>query len=769
MSMTLVAPDQINRIVWNQHHDPFEILGPHPIEQDGKITHWVVRAYLPTADAAWVVIPEERQEYPMQSVHDPHFFECTIETPELANYQFRLKEGEHERVIYDPYAFRSPKLTDFDIHLFSEGNHHRIYEKLGAHLTEVNGVKGVYFAVWAPNARNVSVLGDFNSWDGRKNQMRKRDNGIWELFIPDLGVGDGYKYEIKNYDGHIYEKSDPYGFQSEPRPKTASIVADLDSYTWNDASWMEKRRHTEPLSQPISVYECHIGSWLHASSAEPAKLPNGEEEPVVVVSELRPGARFLTYRELAHKLIPYVKELNFTHIELLPIAEHPFDGSWGYQVTGYYAPTSRYGTPEDFMYFVDQCHHHGIGVIVDWVPGHFPKDGHGLAFFDGTHLYEHADPRKGEHKEWGTLVFNYNRNEIRNFLAANALFWFDKYHIDGIRVDAVASMLYLDYCRNPGEWVTNQYGGRENIEAADFLRQVNHLLFSYFPGVLSIAEESTSWPMVSWPTYVGGLGFNLKWNMGWMHDMLDYFNMDPWFRQFHQNNITFSMWYNHSENFMLALSHDEVVHGKSPLIGKMPGDEWQKFANVRCLLAYMFTHPGKKTLFMSMEFGQWSEWNVWGDLDWHLLQYESHRQLKQFMSELNHLYRTEPALYTQDFAEAGFEWIDCSDNRHSVVSFIRRAKDSDEFAIVVCNFTPQPHSHYRVGVPEHGFYTELFNTDARKYGGSNMGNLGGKWADEWWSHNRRYSIDLCLPPLGVLVLKLDRHKNQTALAGTAED
>ncbi|MBD2041280.1 1,4-alpha-glucan branching enzyme [Microcoleus sp. FACHB-672] len=767
--MTLVAPDQINRIVWNQHHDPFEILGPHPIEQDGKITHWVVRAYLPSADAAWVVIPEERQEYPMQSVHDPHFFECTIERPELANYQFRLKEGEHERVIYDPYAFRSPKLTDLDIHLFSEGNHHRIYEKLGAHLTEVNGVKGVYFAVWAPNARNVSVLGDFNNWDGRKNQMRKRDNGIWELFIPELGVGNGYKYEIKNYDGHIYEKSDPYGFQSEARPKTASIVADLDTYSWNDASWMEARRHTEPLSQPISVYECHIGSWLHASSAEPAKLPNGEEEPVVVVSELRPGARFLTYRELAHKLIPYVKELNFTHIELLPIAEHPFDGSWGYQVTGYYAPTSRYGTPEDFMYFVDQCHYHGIGVIVDWVPGHFPKDGHGLAFFDGTHLYEHADPRKGEHKEWGTLVFNYNRNEIRNFLAANALFWFDKYHIDGIRVDAVASMLYLDYCRNPGEWVTNQYGGRENIEAADFLRQVNHLLFSYFPGVLSIAEESTSWPMVSWPTYVGGLGFNLKWNMGWMHDMLDYFNMDPWFRQFHQNNITFSMWYNHSENFMLALSHDEVVHGKSPLIGKMPGDEWQKFANVRCLLAFMFSHPGKKTLFMSMEFGQWTEWNVWGDLDWHLLQHESHRQLKQFMSELNHLYRTEPALYTQDFAEAGFEWIDCSDNRHSVVSFIRRAKDSDEFAIVVCNFTPQPHSHYRVGVPEHGFYTELFNTDARKYGGSNMGNLGGKWADEWWSHNRRYSIDLCLPPLGVLVLKLDRHKNQTALQGTLEE
>ncbi|MBW4573885.1 MAG: 1,4-alpha-glucan branching enzyme [Aphanothece sp. CMT-3BRIN-NPC111] len=758
----IVAAEQIDRIVWNQHQDPFEILGPHPIEQDGK-TVWAVRAYLPNADAAWVIRPEERTEYPMQAVHHPHFFECTIETPELANYQLRIKEGEHDRVIYDPYAFGSPGLTDFDIHLFAEGNHHRIYEKLGAHAMEVEGVKGVYFAVWAPNGRNVSVLGDFNNWDGRQHQMRKRENGIWELFIPGLGAGEHYKYEIKNYDGHIYEKSDPYGFQQEVRPKTASIVTDLDSYSWNDADWMEKRRHSDPLTQPISVYECHVGSWLHASSSEPALLPNGEAEPVVVVSEYKQGARFLTYRELAERMIPYVKELGFTHIELLPIAEHPFDGSWGYQVTGYYAATSRYGTPEDLMYFIDQCHQNGIGVIVDWVPGHFPKDGHGLAFFDGTHLYEHADPRKGEHKEWGTLVFNYNRNEVRNFLVANALFWFDKYHIDGIRVDAVASMLYLDYCRKPGEWVTNQYGGRENLEAADFLRQVNQTLFSYFPGVLSIAEESTSWPMVSSPTYVGGLGFNLKWNMGWMHDMLDYFHMDPWFRQFHQNNITFSMWYNHSENFMLALSHDEIVHGKSNIIGKMPGDEWQKFANVRCLFAFMFTHPGKKTLFMSMEFGQWSEWNVWGDLEWHLLQHDRHKQLKQFMSDLNQLYCSEAALYTQDFAEAGFEWIDCSDNRHSVVAFIRRAKDSDEFVVTVCNFTPQPHSHYRVGVPEIGFYTELFNSDAREYAGSNMGNLGGKWTDEWAYHNRPYSIDLCLPPLGVLVLKLDREKTQAAM------
>ena len=758
----IIAPDQIDRIVWNQHHDPFEVLGPHRFEQDGK-TSWVVRAYLPNAEAAWVVRPEERTEHLMQSVHHPHFFEVTIETNELANYQIRLKEGEHERVIYDPYGFPSPLLTEFDLHLFAEGNHHRVYEKMGAHPTQIDGVKGVYFAVWAPNARNASVLGDFNYWDGRKHQMRKGATGIWELFIPEIGVGEHYKYEIKNIDGHIYEKSDPYGFQQEVRPKTASIVTDLDSYKWNDSDWMEQRRHTEALSKPISVYEVHLGSWLHASSGEPGTLENGETEPVVNVSELRPGARFLTYRELAQKLIPYVKELGFTHIELLPIAEHPFDGSWGYQVTGYYACTSRHGTPEDFMYFVDQCHQNGIGVIVDWVPGHFPKDGHGLAFFDGTHLYEHADPRKGEHKEWGTLVFNYNRNEIRNFLFANALFWFDKYHIDGMRVDAVASMLYLDYCRPAGEWLTNQYGGRENIEAADFLRQTNHLIFSYYPGVLSIAEESTDWPMVSWPTYVGGLGFNLKWNMGWMHDMLDYFNMDPWFRQFHQNNLTFSMWYNHSENYMLALSHDEIVHGKSNMLGKMPGDEWQKFANVRCLYAFMFAHPGKKTLFMSMEFGQWTEWNVWGDLDWQLLQFEPHQKLKQFVGDLNQLYRREAALYTQDFAEEGFQWIDCSDNRHSVVSFVRRAKDSDEFVVAVCNFTPQPHSHYRVGVPELGFYTELFNSDAREYGGSNMGNLGGKWTDEWSLHNQPYSLDLCLPPLGVLILKLDREKTRAAL------
>ncbi|MBF2097237.1 MAG: 1,4-alpha-glucan branching enzyme [Gloeomargaritaceae cyanobacterium C42_A2020_066] len=759
-SVVELAPDQVNLLVWNKHHDPFAVLGPHPVEIEGQ-SAWVIRAYLPGAKGAWVLFPQQRLEVEMGASQHPHLFQCVIYQADLPIYQLRVLEGDHERVVYDPYAFRSPKLTDFDLHLFGEVNHHRIYEKLGAHLTTVDGVAGVYFAVWAPHARNVSVIGDFNNWDGRLHQMRKGHTGIWELFIPDLAVGSSYKYEVKNWEGHIYQKSDPYSFQQEVRPKTASIVTDLDRYTWGDQAWMEQRRHQDPLGRPVAIYEVHLGSWLHRAIDVPT--PEGSEP--VQVSEFNPGARFLTYREMAAELIPYVRDLGFTHLELLPVADHPFDGSWGYQVVSYFAATSRYGTPEDFMYFVDQCHQNGLGVIVDWVPGHFPRDGHGLAFFDGQHLYEYPDPRKGEHKEWGTLVFDYGRPEVRNFLVANALFWFDKYHIDGIRVDAVASMLYLDYGRKDGEWAVNQYGGREHLEAVDFLRQVNHVLFSYFPGVVSIAEESTAWPMVSWPTYVGGLGFNLKWNMGWMHDTLDFFSMDPWFRQFHQNNITFSIWYAFTENFMLALSHDEVVHGKASLLSKMPGDEWQRFANQRALLAYMFAHPGKKTLFMGMEFGQWSEWNVWGDLEWHLLQYDRHQQLKDFVTVLCRLYRQEPALYTLDFSQAGFEWIDCSDNRHSVVSFLRRAKDSEEFVLTVCNFTPQPHSHYRVGVPEQGFYTEVLNSDAREFGGSGMGNLGGKWTDEWSYHGRPYSLDLCLPPLAVLMFKLDREKTTPALAG----
>lgn len=753
MALT-VDPEQINRIVWNQHQNPFEILGPHLVQQAGQ-TVWAVRAYLPQAEAAWVILPEAHKEVAMESSHNPHFFECVLEVPELANYQLKYVSDGHEHVIYDPYAFKTPTITDFDIHLFGEGNHHRIYEKLGAHLIDVEGVSGVYFAVWAPNARNVSILGNFNQWDGRKHQMRRLSNGIWDLFIPGLNEGEHYKYEIKNYDGHIYEKSDPYGFQQETRPKTASIVANLDKYDWHDDNWMEQRRQTDPLTGPISVYEVHLGSWLHESSANPALQPDGSKAPVVTVAELKPGARFLTYRELADRLIPYVKELGFTHVELLPVAEHPFDGSWGYQVTGYYAATSRYGTPEEFMYFVDQCHQNGIGVIVDWVPGHFPKDGHGLAFFDGTHLYEHADPRKGEHKEWGTLVFNYGRNEVRNFLVANALFWFDKYHIDGIRVDAVASMLYLDYDREDGEWVPNQFGGNENLEAVDFLKQLNYLIFGYYPGALSIAEESTAWPNVSRPTYIGGLGFNFKWNMGWMHDMLHYFQQDPVHRKYHQNNITFSIWYAFSENFMLALSHDEVVHGKGNLFQKMPGDDWQKLANLRSLYGYMFTHPGKKTLFMGMEFGQTSEWNSWLDLDWGLLNNEPFRQLKAFVGDLNVLYKSERALYTDDFSAHGFEWIDCNDNENSVVSFTRQDKHSDDFLVVVCNFTPQPRYDYWVGVPKPGYYKELLNSDASQYGGSGLGNDGGKSTHDWDNPRWPHAISLTLPPLSVMVFKLN--------------
>jgi 1,4-alpha-glucan branching enzyme len=750
-----VAQDHIERIVQNRHHDPFEVLGPHRIEQNGT-SIWTVRAFLPDAEAAWVVRPTERREYPMESTHHPHFFECQLDQPIKANYQLRVKEGDRERVFYDPYAFRSPLISDYDIHLFAEGNHHRVYEKMGAHPVEIDGVEGVYFAVWAPNARNVSILGDFNNWDGRKHQMRQLSGGIWDLFIPQLSIGEKYKFEIKNQDGHCYNKSDPYGFQYEVRPQTASIVSDL-TYTWNDQAWMEQRRNTNPQEQPISVYEMHLGSWLHTGAEHPP-----ESGDVVRVSK-KPEGRFLTYRELAQKLIPYVKELGYTHIEVLPVAEHPFDGSWGYQVAGYYAPTSRYGTPQDFMYFVDQCHQNDIGIIVDWVPGHFPKDSHGLAFFDGTHLYEHADPRKGEHQEWGTYVFNYSRNEVRNFLIANALFWFDKYHIDGIRVDAVASMLYLDYDRKDGEWVANQFGGNENLEAVDFLRQLNYLLFGYYPGILSIAEESTAWANVSRPTYIGGLGFNFKWNMGWMHDMLDYFSKDPVHRRYHQNNVTFSIMYAFSENFMLALSHDEVVHGKGSLFQKMPGDEWQKFANLRALYGYMFTHPGKKTLFMGMEFGQVGEWSVWYDLDWGLLEKPRHMQLKQFITDLNRLYRSQSALYTEDFSDAGFEWIDCNDADNSVVSFLRKDKHSDEFIVTVCNFLPHPRYDYWIGVPEHGHYEELLNSDAEIYGGSGIGNYGGQWTTDWQNPRFPHALPLTLPPLGVLVLKLDPSKPETSV------
>ena len=754
--------DDALRLAECRHDHPLAILGPQPLAGGG----WVVRIWMPEAEQVELLI--DGQALAMATPNHPWVFEAALESDPGSTYQLRVRRGGMEHVQHDPWSFRHEWMGELDRLLFAEGNHHHIWRRMGAHATEHNGIAGVQFCLWAPNARSVSVLGDFNSWDGRHHPMQSRLGGSWELFIPGLKPGQIYKYEVRSPDGHCYQKADPYGFRHEIRPQTGSVVAELDTYSWSDASWMAERDSANPLDQPISVYEMHLGSWLHASADQPYIEADGSARAPVAAADLKPGARLLTYPELADQLIPYVLARGFTHIELMPISEHPFDGSWGYQVTGWYAPTSRFGTPDEFRAFVDRCHAEGIGVILDWVPGHFPKDSHGLAFFDGAHLYEHADPRIGEHKEWGTLIFNYSRNEVRNFLVANLIYWFDQFHIDGIRVDAVASMLYRDYLRPDGEWLANDQGGRENTEAVLFLQQANHVLFEHFPGALSIAEESTTWPMVTQPTSMGGLGFNLKWNMGWMHDMLDYYELDHWFRQFHQNNLTFSIWYNYTENFMLALSHDEVVHGKSHLLHKMPGDDFQKFANVRALLAFMWTHPGKKTIFMGMELGQRSEWNVWGDLEWGLLEHEPHRGLQRLVDDLNVFYKSERALWGDDFDQIGFQWIDCNDNRHSVISFMRREVTTGRWLVVVCNFTPQSHAHYRVGVPMAGYYAEVFNTDAERYGGSNLGNLGGKFSDAVGIHGYDQSLNLCLPPLSVLVLQRDEKRSQELCDADAE-
>ncbi len=734
-----------------KHDNPFAVLGPHQYQ-----SKWIIRAWLPEANQATLLC--DGNNHAMTNPNHPWVFEAILDKKPKNSYQLEVLRGGIKHKQNDPWAFRDQWMGEVDCHLFAEGNHHHIWQRMGAHITEREGVNGVMFCLWAPNARSISLIGDLNSWDGRHHPMQKRQGGIWELFVPGLKEGSLYKYEIRTQVGHCYQKADPYGFQHEVRPATSSVISKLDTYQWNDQEWILDRDSSNALDQPISVYEMHLGSWMHAAINDPFIETNGNRRNPVPAADMKPGARLLTYKELSDKLIPYVKERGFTHIELMPISEHPFDGSWGYQVTGWYAPTSRYGTPNEFRAFIDKCHAEGIGVILDWVPGHFPKDGHGLAFFDGDHLYEHSDPRIGEHKEWGTLIFNYSRNEVRNFLVANLIYWFEQFHIDGIRVDAVASMLYRDYLRPDGEWIPNEDGGRENNEAVKFLQQANHVLFQHFPGALSIAEESTTWPMVTQPTNKGGLGFNLKWNMGWMHDMLDYFELDPWFRQFHQNNITFSIWYTYTENFMLALSHDEVVHGKSNLLQKMPGDDWQKYANTRALLAYMWTHPGKKTIFMGMEFAQRQEWNVWGDLQWDLLQYPPHNGIQRLIDDLNKMYKSEPALWKNDFDQYGFQWIDCTDNNNSVISFMRRENHSGEWLVVVANFTPKSHSNYRIGVPKEGFYEEIFNTDSYKYGGSNLGNFGGKFTDSWSIHNYEDSMDLCLPPLSVLVFKYDEKK-----------
>jgi 1,4-alpha-glucan branching enzyme len=623
--------------------------------------------------------------------------------------------------------------SDLDLYLFGEGNHTRIYEKLGAHPMTRDGVEGTHFAVWAPNASRVTVVGDFNGWNGRAHPMRTiGSSGIWAEFVPDAQIGHRYKLEITARSGEILEKADPFGFAFEIPPRSASVICRID-HEWHDDDWMRDRAGFDSwFRRPMAVYEVHLGSW--------ARVP---EE----------GDRYLTYRELADRLVPYVKEMGYTHIELLPVMEHPFAGSWGYQVIGFYAPTSRFGPPADFKAFVDRCHQHGIGVILDWVPGHFPKDAHGLAQFDGTALYEHADPRQGEHRDWGTLIFNYGRNEVRNFLLANALFWLREYHADGLRVDAVASMLYLDYSRQAGEWIPNRYGGRENIEAIDFLRQLNAQTHVEHPGSIMVAEESTAWPSVSRPTYVGGLGFTYKWNMGWMNDILEYVRLDPVHRRWHHQHLTFSLLYAFTENFILPFSHDEVVHGKGSMCGKIPGDDWQKTATLRSLYAFMYAHPGKKLMFMGAEFGQEREWNYDASIDWHVLEKPLHAGIRHFVKDLNRLYGRERALHEVDFDGHGFHWIDCNDSDNSIVSFIRRAQDGGEFIVAILNFTPVPRDGYRIGVPEPGTYLELINSDAEIYGGSNVGNGGVVFTEPIASHGHAQSLKLTLPPLGCLLLK----------------
>jgi 1,4-alpha-glucan branching enzyme len=739
----LALQRSIDALVIGKNSEPFSLLGPHPISGG-----WAIRFFLPWANEASISLNSPGGERPPMvtakmvdavKLRPEGFFEATFlsgqttaPAPNSYKIHYRTHHGE-EHEVYDTYAFPYT-ISEFDLYLMGEGRHYDTYEKLGAHVVTQEGVAGVHFAVWAPSAQRVSVVGDFNRWDGRVDVMRPRgSSGIWELFVPELEEGAVYKYEIIGPYGNMLPlKADPYGFRSEVRPNTGSMVARLDAHTWQDADWMGQRENKKWLDAPISIYEVHLGSWR--------KVPEA-------------GNRWLSYRELGDQLIPYVKELGYTHIELLPIMEHPFDGSWGYQTIGYFAATSRYGSPADFMEFIDRCHQAALGVLLDWTPAHFPRDAHGLSQFDGTHLYEHSDPRQGSHPDWGTLVYNYGRNEVRNYLISNALFWLDKYHIDGLRVDAVASMLYLDYSRKAGEWVPNKFGGRENLEAIEFLKRLNEVTHGKFPGVLTIAEESTSWPSVSRPTYLGGLGFSLKWNMGWMNDTLKYFSANPIYRKYEHNQLTFSLIYAFTENFLLPFSHDEVVHGKNSLLHKMPGDLWQQFANLRLLYSYQYAHPGKKLLFMGQEFAQRQEWSEARSLDWHLLQHESHRGVQRLVADLNRFYASEAALHEVDFEWTGFEWIDANDGDNSVLTFLRRGRSPDDFVVAILNATPVPRSGYRIGVPEAGTYREVFNSDAGRYGGSNMGNMGEVRTAPIRHMGRPYSVELTLPPLAAIYLK----------------
>jgi 1,4-alpha-glucan branching enzyme len=724
-----LADEAIAAIVQSDHSDPFAVLGPHQISPG----EWEIRAMIPRALAVEVLDADGASVLaPMERRNDAGFFVATVKSEERPWYRLRFETPHGTFVRYDPYSF-GPILDDESLASVGDVGSEAPYHVLGAHCRTVGSVDGFLFTVWAPSARRVNLIGDFNDWDGRAHPMRLRyPSGIWELFVPELPPGTRYKFEVKGPDGQLLpHRADPVAFESERPPATGSVVRGLKDPVWADSGWMEERAARNYRKSPMTIYECHLASWARV-----------HEE----------GNRYLTYGELAERLIPYVKDLGFTHIELLPITEYPFDGSWGYQPVSLYAPTSRFGSPDDFADFVQAAHDAGIGVILDWVPGHFPNDPHGLGFFDGTHLYEHADPRQGFHQDWGTFIYNYGRREVAAFLIANARFWLEHYHLDGLRVDAVASMLYLDYSRNPGEWVPNRYGGNENLEAIEFLRRMNEAAYRFSPGAFTIAEESTAWPGVSHPTYTGGLGFGFKWNMGWMNDTLRYIGKDPIHRRYHHHDITFGLVYAFSENFMLPLSHDEVVHGKGSLLGRMPGDQWQRFANLRAYFGFMWGHPGKKLLFMGGEFAQQREWNHDQSLDWHLLDDRFHRGVQSLMRDLNMIYRSVPALHERDTEASGFQWLVADDAENSVIAWARRGENESEVAVVVCNFTPVPHESYRIGVPLPGLYQEVLNTDSEIYGGTNMGNLGGVEAVATESHGQPWSIELTLPPLATVFL-----------------
>jgi 1,4-alpha-glucan branching enzyme len=728
---------EIEAIVNFDHGMPSKLLGPHGGKGGKRLS---ICAFSPGAEDAWVRPAGEGKtsaKRKMKNLHPNGFFRIVFDEPiEIPRYKlvFRFRDGRTEE-IDDPYAF-STDISDFDLHLLGEGKHFKSYEKLGAHPKTVQGVKGVQFSVWAPNARAVAVVGDFNWWCCGSHMMsRLLGLSIWSIFIPGLREGAIYKFAVKSPIDHVVRyKTDPYAFGAEVRPRSAPIVCSTDGYSWQDQGWMKGRAGKNHFSEPVSVYEVHLGSWKRSADSKTG---------------------FLDYRDLARQLVDYAKFMGYTHLELLPVMEHPLDASWGYQTVNYFAATSRFGPPKDFMYFVDYCHQNGIGVLLDWVPSHFPRDGHGLAAYDGREIYAYENWKKGEHKEWGTLVFDFARNEVRNFLISNALFWLDKYHIDGLRVDAVASMIYLDYSRKPWEWEPNCYGGHENLEAIDWIRKFNEIVHAQYPGVLTIAEESTAWPKVSKPTYEGGLGFSMKWNMGWMHDSLEYFSKDPVYRKYHQGTLTFSMLYAFTENFILPISHDEVVHGKRSLLEKMPGDDWQKFANVRLFYGYMFGMPGKKLNFMGHDLGQRREWNCDDSLDWHLMREDWHARLNRYVADLNRLYRENPAFYEVDFDFRGFEWIDFSDAENSVISFVRWSRDYKQMLLFVYNMTPVVRYFYRVGAPKPGFYREIFNSDAAEYAGSGMGNYGGVNSQEIGWQNRPHSICINLPPLAVNIFKLE--------------